>query len=238
MHRSSMQCDPYNDADAEDPVMKAITLRNVPPEITRVVRKRATEKRQSLNKAVLELLAEGAGLKKPAKKLHTDLDALSENGRRRRPTPSTGASRGPSEDRPRSLEIEPGPGRPLGLLCLAARAPGRRRGVASHRRDPRQPRRSGRVRARPPRCRPPPDQRSAASVLPCLAPSGRPVHRSRKQPKGTPSSCALFGPPARRSRTNDASITASTMQHGLTVLTTDADFLRIPQILVDHHPTT
>lgn len=36
--------------------------------------------------------------------------------------------------------------------------------------------------------------------------------------------------------TNDAWIAASAMQHGLTVLTTDADFLRIPQILVDHHP--
>lgn len=36
--------------------------------------------------------------------------------------------------------------------------------------------------------------------------------------------------------TNDAWIAASAMQHGLTVLTTDEDFLRIPQILVDHHP--
>ena len=36
--------------------------------------------------------------------------------------------------------------------------------------------------------------------------------------------------------TNDLWIAASAMQHGLAVLTTDADFLRIPQILVDHHP--
>jgi predicted nucleic acid-binding protein len=36
--------------------------------------------------------------------------------------------------------------------------------------------------------------------------------------------------------TNDAWIAASAMQHGLTVLTTDTDFLRIPQVLVDHHP--
>lgn len=36
--------------------------------------------------------------------------------------------------------------------------------------------------------------------------------------------------------TNDLWIAASAMQHGLTVLTTDTDFLRIPQILVDHHP--
>jgi hypothetical protein len=34
------------------------------------------EKGQSLNKAVLELVAEGAGLKKPAMKRHTDLDSL------------------------------------------------------------------------------------------------------------------------------------------------------------------
>ena len=38
--------------------------------------------------------------------------------------------------------------------------------------------------------------------------------------------------------TNDAWIAASAMQHGLTVLTNDADFLRIPQILVDHHPAS
>jgi predicted nucleic acid-binding protein len=38
--------------------------------------------------------------------------------------------------------------------------------------------------------------------------------------------------------TNDAWIAASAMQHGMTVLTTDADFLRIPQILVDHHPAS
>ncbi len=35
--------------------------------------------------------------------------------------------------------------------------------------------------------------------------------------------------------TNDIWIAASAMQHGLTVVTTDADFLRIPQILVEHH---
>jgi hypothetical protein len=69
-----MQSDAYNDANGEDPVMKAITLRNVPPEIARVVRKRATEKGQSLNKAVLELVAEGAGLRSKVKKKNTDFD--------------------------------------------------------------------------------------------------------------------------------------------------------------------
>jgi tRNA(fMet)-specific endonuclease VapC len=36
--------------------------------------------------------------------------------------------------------------------------------------------------------------------------------------------------------TNDVWIAASAMQHGLTVVTTDADFLRISQVLVEHHP--
>ncbi len=34
--------------------------------------------------------------------------------------------------------------------------------------------------------------------------------------------------------TNDLWIAASAMQHGLRVVTTDAHFLRVPQILVDH----
>lgn len=37
--------------------------------------------------------------------------------------------------------------------------------------------------------------------------------------------------------TNDMWIAATAMQHGLTVLTTDEDFLRVGQVLVDHHPT-
>lgn len=35
---------------------------------------------------------------------------------------------------------------------------------------------------------------------------------------------------------HDVWISASAMQHGLVVLTTDADFLRVKQILVEHHP--
>ena len=57
--------------------MKAITLRNIPPDVARAVQRRASQEGQSLNRAVLELVAEGAGLKKRAKKVrHTDLDAL------------------------------------------------------------------------------------------------------------------------------------------------------------------
>lgn len=38
--------------------------------------------------------------------------------------------------------------------------------------------------------------------------------------------------------TNDIGIAASAMQHGLAVITTDAHFLKIPQILVWHSPPT
>ncbi|MEK7334589.1 MAG: hypothetical protein AAB222_04620 [Candidatus Binatota bacterium] len=59
--------------------MKAITLRNLPPALTRVIRQKAEEKGTSINKAVLSLLEERAGLrngKKRKKQLHHDLDAL------------------------------------------------------------------------------------------------------------------------------------------------------------------
>lgn len=54
--------------------MKAITLRNIPPEVAKEVRRRATWKGLSLNKAVLELVAEGAGLKPRTKERNTDFD--------------------------------------------------------------------------------------------------------------------------------------------------------------------
>lgn len=38
--------------------------------------------------------------------------------------------------------------------------------------------------------------------------------------------------------TNDLWIAATAMQHGLSVVTTDAHFLRVPQILVETPPTT
>jgi hypothetical protein len=57
--------------------MKAITLRNIPPDVARAVERRASREGESLNKAVLELVAEGAGLKKRTRKVrHTDLDSL------------------------------------------------------------------------------------------------------------------------------------------------------------------
>jgi hypothetical protein len=58
--------------------MKAITLRDVPPELARLIQRRAEQEKMSLNKTVVRLLEEGTGLqqKKKGKPLHDDLDAL------------------------------------------------------------------------------------------------------------------------------------------------------------------
>lgn len=58
--------------------MKAVTLRNLPPELARMIRQAADEKRTSINKVVIRLLEENLGIrgKKKDKPLHHDLDAL------------------------------------------------------------------------------------------------------------------------------------------------------------------
>jgi hypothetical protein len=57
--------------------MKAVTLRGIPPGVARALRKRSEGRGESLNKAVLALLEEAVGSRKPRrKKLHHDLDAL------------------------------------------------------------------------------------------------------------------------------------------------------------------
>jgi hypothetical protein len=59
--------------------MKAITLRNLPPEIEKVVRKEADRRRTSINKAVITLLegkAEGRKKRQRRAKEYDDLDAL------------------------------------------------------------------------------------------------------------------------------------------------------------------
>lgn len=58
--------------------MKAVTLRNLPPKLAKVIRKKAEEKGVSINKAVITLLEEGTGIhkQKGKKSLHHDLDAL------------------------------------------------------------------------------------------------------------------------------------------------------------------
>ena len=57
--------------------MKAVTLRNLPPNLDRRIRQRARQKRVSMNKAVIALLEEHLGLeqKESAAEYH-DLDAL------------------------------------------------------------------------------------------------------------------------------------------------------------------
>ncbi len=57
--------------------MKAITLRNLSPELARVVRRQATEKKMSINKAVISLLEGATGtVRKKQSALHHDLDEL------------------------------------------------------------------------------------------------------------------------------------------------------------------
>lgn len=58
--------------------MKAITLRNLPPDVARTVQQRAKQKKTSVNKAVIELLEESAGgkAKKKAPIRYQDLDHL------------------------------------------------------------------------------------------------------------------------------------------------------------------
>ena len=53
--------------------MKALTIRNLPPDVEKLLKRRAAEKRLRLNKAVTSLLEEVAGRKKV---LHHDLDHL------------------------------------------------------------------------------------------------------------------------------------------------------------------
>lgn len=58
--------------------MKAITLRNLPPQIARTVQQRARQKKTSVNKAVIELLEESTGgnTQKKTPVRHHDLDQL------------------------------------------------------------------------------------------------------------------------------------------------------------------
>ncbi len=58
--------------------MKVVTLRNLSPELTRVVRRRAAEQQTSITKAVIGLLEEAAGIRRAKRRrtLYHDLDAL------------------------------------------------------------------------------------------------------------------------------------------------------------------
>lgn len=58
--------------------MKVVTLRNLSPELTRIIRRRATEQRTSITKAVTGLLEEATGIRPTNSRrvLYHDLDAL------------------------------------------------------------------------------------------------------------------------------------------------------------------
>jgi hypothetical protein len=59
-------------------ILKALTLRGVPPELERIILKQAAESGDSLNRVAIALMEQGAGLKrKPRPELHHDLDRLS-----------------------------------------------------------------------------------------------------------------------------------------------------------------
>ncbi len=57
--------------------MKAITLRNLPPDLARMIRRHATERKMSINKAVISLLEGATGtVSRTQATLHHDLDEL------------------------------------------------------------------------------------------------------------------------------------------------------------------
>ena len=58
--------------------MKAITIRNLPPEVSRVIRRAAKERRTSLNKTVISLLEDSISRpdESSTRALHHDLDHL------------------------------------------------------------------------------------------------------------------------------------------------------------------
>jgi hypothetical protein len=58
--------------------MKAITIRNIPPEVVRAIRRKAEKERTSLNKAVIGLIEERLGVTgaKRHTTRHHDLDFL------------------------------------------------------------------------------------------------------------------------------------------------------------------
>ena len=57
--------------------MKLVTLRNLPPELVRVIKRKAEEGKTSVNKTVISLLEEGVGTRIMKRKvIYHDLDSL------------------------------------------------------------------------------------------------------------------------------------------------------------------
>jgi hypothetical protein len=60
----------------KESMMTAITLRNIPPKLQEIIRKRACAYGLSLNKTVLRMLEEASGQGTKSRELHHDLDHL------------------------------------------------------------------------------------------------------------------------------------------------------------------
>ncbi len=58
--------------------MKVVTLRKLPPEVSKIVQRRARERGTTINKAVISLLEEAAGIRRKGQgsTLYHDLDTL------------------------------------------------------------------------------------------------------------------------------------------------------------------
>ena len=58
--------------------MKALTVRNLPPEVAKAIKDKAKKERRSLNQTVVSLLEEATGAKPRSRKptVHHDLDHL------------------------------------------------------------------------------------------------------------------------------------------------------------------
>jgi len=69
-----MQNDALGESVGDD--MKAITLRNLPPDVAKAVKQKARREGLSLNRAIIRLLEETTGGNAGRKEIHHDLDHL------------------------------------------------------------------------------------------------------------------------------------------------------------------
>jgi hypothetical protein len=64
-----------HDVHRQELPVKALTVRNLPPEVAKAVKERARKEKLSLNKAVVRLLEEATGAEKGERRaVHHDLD--------------------------------------------------------------------------------------------------------------------------------------------------------------------
>ncbi len=99
--------------------MKAITLRNLSPNVARIIQQRAKQKKTSVNKAVIELLEESQGVrrKKKAPVRYHDLDHLVETWTKEEADAFDKIVRSFRDNRSRLVEMKP---IWISLLCSRA----------------------------------------------------------------------------------------------------------------------